>query len=58
MIQPRVPSVPLMQMTQTNIPKAPKSAHMRRPNNTILVHLTYSFVFGLMGFQSRFPYGL
>lgn len=58
MIQPTVSGVFLMQITQNNMPSAPKSAHRRSNSCPHLVFLTLDFVRGLIGFQSRLPYGL
>lgn len=58
MIQPVESGTLLMHITQNSIPIAPASAHRRKNNCSHLTYLTFDFVFGLMGFQSRFPYGL
>lgn len=57
-IHPSVVSVPLMQMTQTSIPKAPNKEAARKNSCTHLVYLTLLLVRGLIGFASMFPYGL
>ena len=57
-IQPVESGTPLMQITQNSIPAAPVSAHRRKKNCSHLTYLTLTLVRGLIGFQSRFPYGL
>ena len=58
MIQPTLLGVPLIQITQNSIPIAPSRAPTRRANCIHRTHWTLTFVFGLIGFQLRLPYGL
>ena len=58
MIQTVESGTPLMHITQNSIPTAPARAHRRKNSCNHLTYLTFFFVLGLIGFQSRFPYGL
>jgi hypothetical protein len=58
MIQPVESGTLLMHITQNSMPSAPASAHRRKNSCSHLTYLTFNFVLGLIGFQSRFPYGL
>lgn len=58
MIHPVESGTLLMHITQNSIPSAPASAHRRKNNCSHRTYLTFNFVLGLIGFQSRFPYGL
>lgn len=55
MIHPVAPPVPLIQMTQKSKPTAPINSHIRKTSCAILLHLTLSFVRGLIGFQFKLP---